>query len=280
MTVETAATAARLWTIPISHYCEKARWALDRAGIDYVEHAHLQVLHWLPARLAGGGATVPVLRCPTGRVFDDSTDILHWVDEQCRRRGSTVPALFPEEAEARRAVAELERSFSEELGPAGRLWMYETMRNRADLVARYGVTGTPWWQGRFARAGYPLIRAIVRWRLTIDDDAVVRDVARVEAAFNRVDEMLADGRSYLVGGHFTAADLTWACMSAAVLMPEGYGVPLPRVDEMPTAAMPRVRAWRERPAGRFTLRLFAEERGDCHRVSFGSRRPCAAPRRH
>jgi hypothetical protein len=24
----------RLLTIPISHFCEKARWALDRAGLD------------------------------------------------------------------------------------------------------------------------------------------------------------------------------------------------------------------------------------------------------
>ena len=27
----------RLLTIPISHYCEKGRWALERAEIDYVE---------------------------------------------------------------------------------------------------------------------------------------------------------------------------------------------------------------------------------------------------
>ena len=30
-----------LITIPISHYCEKARWALDRAGVAYRERAHL-----------------------------------------------------------------------------------------------------------------------------------------------------------------------------------------------------------------------------------------------
>ena len=28
----------RLLTIPISHYCEKARWALERAGIDPLEN--------------------------------------------------------------------------------------------------------------------------------------------------------------------------------------------------------------------------------------------------
>ena len=50
-----------LITIPISHYCEKARWALDRAGIPYRERAHLQAIHWFAVRRAGGARTVPVL---------------------------------------------------------------------------------------------------------------------------------------------------------------------------------------------------------------------------
>ena len=52
-----------LITIPISHYCEKARWGLDRAGVGYREQAHLQLIHWLAVRRAGGGTTVPVLVC-------------------------------------------------------------------------------------------------------------------------------------------------------------------------------------------------------------------------
>ena len=40
-----ASTPARLITIPISHYCEKARWALDRAGIGYREERHVQIVH-------------------------------------------------------------------------------------------------------------------------------------------------------------------------------------------------------------------------------------------
>ena len=35
----------RLITIPMSHYCEKARWGLAHAGVEYVEEAHLQVFH-------------------------------------------------------------------------------------------------------------------------------------------------------------------------------------------------------------------------------------------
>jgi glutathione S-transferase len=51
----------RLITIPISHYCEKARWALDRAQLPYREERHVQVVHRIAARRAGGRNTVPVL---------------------------------------------------------------------------------------------------------------------------------------------------------------------------------------------------------------------------
>ncbi len=56
----------RLITIPISHFCEKARWALDRAGIGYREERHVQGIHQIVARRAGGGSTVPVLITPDG----------------------------------------------------------------------------------------------------------------------------------------------------------------------------------------------------------------------
>ena len=45
---------ARLVTIPISHYCERARWALDRAGIVYREERHVQIVHRVASRRAGG----------------------------------------------------------------------------------------------------------------------------------------------------------------------------------------------------------------------------------
>src|SRR5438105_14949685 len=74
--------SARLVTIPISHFCEKARWALDRAGVQYVEQPHLQFIHILAARFAGGARTVPVLVTEAGDVLADSTAILHWADTQ------------------------------------------------------------------------------------------------------------------------------------------------------------------------------------------------------
>ncbi|TMK38915.1 MAG: hypothetical protein E6G56_13205, partial [Actinobacteria bacterium] len=84
------APVLRLITIPISHYCEKARWALERAEMPYREERHVQGIHRVAARRAGGGATVPVLVTPEG-TLGESEQILAWIDEH-------VPAeqrLFP-----------------------------------------------------------------------------------------------------------------------------------------------------------------------------------------
>jgi glutathione S-transferase len=56
----------RLLTIPISHYCEKARWALERAGIPYREERHVQGVHQIVALRASGGITVPAARLSRG----------------------------------------------------------------------------------------------------------------------------------------------------------------------------------------------------------------------
>src|SRR6476660_3987756 len=61
-----------LVTIPISHFCEKARWALDRAGVAYEERPHVQVIHRFAARRAGGGSTVPVFVRSNGAVLTES----------------------------------------------------------------------------------------------------------------------------------------------------------------------------------------------------------------
>src|SRR5262245_460140 len=86
----------RLLTIPISHFCEKARWALERADLDYVEERHVQGIHQVVARRAGGGKTMPVLVADEG-VFAESEDILRYADE----RVEEDRRLFPSDERSR-----------------------------------------------------------------------------------------------------------------------------------------------------------------------------------
>src|SRR5947207_4776414 len=97
-----ASGPARLVTIPISHYCEKARWALDRAGIAYREERHVQVVHRVASRRAGGRGTVPVLVTAEG-VFAESAEIVAYAD----RHTGPGARLYPHEPGLRAEVVAL-----------------------------------------------------------------------------------------------------------------------------------------------------------------------------
>ena len=55
-------------------------------------------------------------------------------------------------------------------------------------------------------------------------------------------------------------DLTFACLSAPILLPAEYNVKLPQLDEMPEEMARAIELFRETPAGNYALRLFREER--------------------
>jgi glutathione S-transferase len=242
-----------LVTIPISHFCEKARWALDRAGVAYEQRAHLQFIHRFAARRAGGGNTVPVLVCDAG-VLAESAEILDYADAHAPVERRLYPDA--EAAEIRR----LEREFDDRLGPHSRRWMYHRLRRRRDLASRYNTVGVPAYERLMLPLAYPVVYAWIDRYLEITPATAEESLDEVRAVFDAVGERLADGRAYLCGDGFTAADLTFAALSAAVLMPPGYGVELPQPEELPGAAAEVVREMRDHPAGQHALAMFRDER--------------------
>src|SRR5687768_16716828 len=93
-----------LITIPLSHYCEKARWALDRVGLAYREEPHAPLVHRLFTMRKGGG-TVPML-LDGGRRLVDSTDILQYADT-----AGGGDLLYPVDPVLRSEVESLEEMF-------------------------------------------------------------------------------------------------------------------------------------------------------------------------
>lgn len=240
---------ARLVTIPFSHYCEKARWALDRAGIAYTEDGHLPLFHYLATRRAGGGRTVPVV-VEDGHVIGDSTDIVTWAD--AHRPGSLLP---PDPAEA----LALEDDFDRQLGPAARRWAYFHLMPQRQAIAIMASV-VPRWQFAALRVVRPLAFGLMRRGLKIDAAGVERSRGKIEETFARVGEMLRDGRRYLTADRFTVADLTFASLATPVLVPPEHPMPMPSVDMFPPEARGQIDRWRASPAGKHALRMYAEHR--------------------
>ncbi len=242
----------RLVTIPISHYCEKARWALERAGIPYREERHVQGIHRIAARRAGGGKTVPVLVTPEGSL-GESEEILRWVDE----RTEPERRLFPSDRGELAEVERLSRRFDDLLGPRGRRFMYVKMLSQPELMTRFNNQGVPRWEDRALRAGWPVAVRFLGHALGIRPGVEVEDEAVVWSELDFVGGLLADGRPHLCGQRFTAADLTFAALSASVVVPPVYGVPLPQPELLPPEMAAFVNSVRDHPAGRYAMSLFA-----------------------
>jgi len=243
---------ATLITIRFSHYCEKARWALDRCGIEYREDGHLPLFHYLAVRRVGAKRTVPVV-VDENLLLTDSSDIVAWAD--ARKPGT----LLPTDPTARAQALALEDDLDRQLGPATRRWAYDYMLPRKDLDHLI-VEGSPRWQAIALQWSRPVAVKVLRRSLRVDAAGVERSRQKIEDAFARIGELLADGRRYLVGNRFTIADLTFAALAAPVVLPAGLPYRMPELDDLHGSVRDQIATWRETPAGKFARRIYADHR--------------------
>jgi glutathione S-transferase len=267
----------RLITIRPSHYNEKARWALDRLGFEYDEEPWLPVLHFagtapvlLPRRVGEGEKdstrfSTPVL-VAGGRVIPDSSAIAAFAS---RSAGDPAKSLYWSTE-----AIELDRHFSGRFGADTRRLAYFHLLPHDDLLVEVAERSVGPRQVRAFVRAMPLIRRTLSTILKIDERHAAHSRDNVLAEFERVGERLADGRPYLLGDRFSAADLSFSALAAVAMFvqpEEGYGAWLPPPAQVSSAFAALSDELRATPAGAFALRMFAEERG--RRL-----RPCAVGR--
>ena len=244
---------ATLITIPLSHYCEKARWGLDRVALPYREEPHAPLLSRLAMKRSERG-TVPVLLHGSLR-FVDSTDILVHGDEVC---GGDL--LYPCDPLLRAEVDALVKWFDTELGPHSRRWAYGVLLPQAKLLRWVWSRRVPRWEAVLVPLTAPLVRRLVGRAYRITPESIRSSQGRVRGVFQKVGDMLGNGRRFLVGERFTAADLTFAALAAPVLFPAECRAVHPALDDVPATLREEILRLRETEAGRFALRLFSQER--------------------
>jgi len=245
----------KLITIPISHFCEKARWALDRANLAYVEEQHLQLFHMLPVWRARGKRTTPVL-VTADAVYPDSHCILKFAD-------SVSPAelrLYPDNHEQRREVLQLENAWDRRYGVDTRLIGYDVFFSMGRSMLGANDGHAPRWERLALRAMFPVGKRFMVSRLKVTPKRVQRAKDTVAQEMDKVAERLSDGRRYLTGDQFTAADLTFAALSAPLFGVDGYGAELPDWRQLPGELHDMVAAYREHPAAKFVQRIYDDER--------------------
>jgi glutathione S-transferase len=239
--------------VPVSHYSEKARWALDYKRVPHTRRWPPGGLHpvatWLLTE--GRGQTVPVL-VMDGEGIGDSTEIIRRLEERV-----PDPPLYPSDPEERRRALELEDYFDEALGPYVRRTVYHHMTTDPELLGELAAHQVQY--------GIDALEPFTKWTLkqflnlrfaTASPDRARDAEERIERALDRLDAEL-EGREYLAGDRFSVADLT----AAALLYP--FALPPQRPwapSRLPDAWVEFHERNRERPSHNWVLEMYSRHR--------------------
>jgi glutathione S-transferase len=250
-----------LVTIPFSHFCEKARWALDHARVTYREEGHCPGLHRRAVKVASGKAgSVPLLVLDGDGVLDDSPLIVRWADA----RASSDRKLLPAGGRDRDEALALEHHLDVDFAPHVRRFAYfHILADRARALELMRVA-TPRLEHAMIRLAFPLLRRLMRRAMRIDAEHTMRSRDRLRSVFEAMSERLGDGRPYLMGDRFGVVDLTFAALSTPLLTPDEHPIRQHLQVELPVAMSGETRELRESAAGLFALRMYRDHRVLAH----------------
>ncbi|HVY77325.1 MAG TPA: glutathione S-transferase family protein [Solirubrobacterales bacterium] len=244
-----------LWHIAISHYSEKARWALDHKRVPHRRRAvPIPGIH-IPASMLltrGASQTYPVLELD-GRAIGDSTEIIAALEQR-----HPEPPLYPADPEQRRRALALEDFFDEELGPHVRLLAFHELgRDRERFEALVERT-VPAPVARLGSGAVTCARTYTGLRFGVRDEAAAELArAKILAALDRLEAEL-DGGEYLVGDCFGVADLSAAALFFPLVMPDEG--PLPNDLPLPAGLEDFRASLRERAGYRWVEETYRRHR--------------------
>jgi glutathione S-transferase len=245
----------KLYTFNISHFAEKARWALDYEGIPYEEKALLPGPHQLVTRRRARRSHVPLLE-HDGRYVQGSSAIIDYVAD--RLGGTKLTAIDPTE---RAAALELEQTLDQSLGRGVQQVLYSALLKDRRTVIDLWSSGGPFWARGFYAIAFPAIAsAVKRMYKTTDVEGVATAKQRFATTFDVLDVMLAK-QPYLGGDSPNRSDITLAALLAPVCRVPEHRVKWP---PWPPELAVFEASLRGRPTWNHVLRMYRDHRGPNH----------------
>jgi len=245
----------KLYTFNISHFAEKARWALDYEGIPYQEKVLLPGPHQLVTRRFAPRTHVPVLE-HNGVYVQGSSAIMDYVAD--RLGGSKLTAVDPLQ---RARSIELEKTLDQAFGRGVQQVLYSALLKDRRTVVDLWSSGGPFWARGFYAVAYPVIAsAVKRMYKTTDIEGVAKAKRRFATTFDELDAALAKA-PFLGGNAPNRSDITLAALLAPVCRAPEHRVKWPA---MPPELADLDANLRGRPTWDHVLRMYRDHRKPNH----------------
>jgi glutathione S-transferase len=240
----------RLYTFTLSHFSEKARWALDFNQLPYTEHALVPGAHLWTMRKLQAKSSVPLLE-HDGQLIQGSGAILDYLEQNLNAKRLSVSPAQAKRCAQLEALAD--RAFG--LG-VQRIFYGPLLANRRTIVDLWSQGG-PVWSRPFLNLSYPLLAKGVARKYKVRPDKVAQAKDLFRKTFDTFNVIFRDN-PYVIGDHITRADVTLASLLAPLCCPQEHVTRWPAT--MPEEIAKFQNEFRGHPTWNFVLRLYHQQR--------------------
>ena len=210
-----------LYQFAISHFCEKARWALAYKKLEYVKKNLLPGPHLAQTKRLGANISATPILIHDGILIQGSGTIISYLDQHFPDH-----SLTPENPELKAQCLEWETYLDQEVGVQVRRYCYHYLLQYPSKVIPLYTQGGPWYGALIYKLIFPKLRTKMRQAMKINETTAQQSKLRFEAAIQRINKHLQD-HEFLVGEQFTRADLTAAALFAPLVQPSQFGLKWP-----------------------------------------------------
>jgi glutathione S-transferase len=257
-----------LYVFAISHYCEKARWALDYLNIDY-RLQHLSPISYMKfvRSLGVADTTLPVLTVGS-LTIQGSSKIIDWAETHCQS-SSKSGQKSAQESEIRTLAAdsdanvsrsrEIERRLDDLAGVHIRRYYYsEALLDQPQQIRRIFSRHLPWHQQLMLRLAWNKICQHMIRGLDLGPEQSRESRQIIETELDWLDELLAGNRRFLLGERFSRADIAAASLLSPLVSPPQH--PTYHNLQLPPGVAADAADWQERPSMRWIRDIYRDYR--------------------
>lgn len=246
-----------LYQFTISHYCEIARWALDRSRLPYVTENLVPLLHLPVVKRMAPKTSVPVVR-DGDTIVQGSAKIIDHLEVR-------VPTLALTPTDPALAMLAREKTLwaDREIGIHLRRYFYYHAFQHRQAVLHMLLQQAPWYGVALFQGAFPLVRQAFFRAMNINESTAAGSRARLETALSALDKEL-ETRDYLVGDSFSRADLSVAALLAHMFRPPQHDL-----EWLPTQPPPLdefIAGWDNSRVGVWVREIYAKHRQNPRRA--------------
>jgi glutathione S-transferase len=243
----------KLYVFAISHYCEKARWALDHYSIDYrLKHTMPGANRKIAKKLGAKSGSLPFLQIGNGAVTG-SNAIIDWGEANRKRGTASLAGDDPDAAQA------IEKRLDDMTGVHVRRYYYsDALLTNPASVRPIFSRDLPFFQRHAMRAAWPKIVPVMIKLMDLGTAQGLESRDLLLAELDWLDGMLADGRPFLCGDTLSRADITAASLLAPLVNPPQH--PTYSALALPAELAATIADWQDRPTLKWVTQVYAQFR--------------------